>query len=86
MQEDGARRPRVSLYAMPPFRNERQRLEQEQAELPGQIIAHRSELAVTPASNTAQRERLEWQLRRVQKRLGEVRARLATMPSKASSE
>jgi hypothetical protein len=53
-------------------------LEQEQAELPGQIIARQSELA-EPAENTARRERLEWQIRRLQKRRAEVAARLAIL-------
>jgi division protein CdvB (Snf7/Vps24/ESCRT-III family) len=71
---------------MPPPRNERQRLEQERAELPVQIIARQSELAITPAEHTARRERIEWQIRRAGKRLAEIEARLATMPPKATSE
>jgi hypothetical protein len=35
------------------------------------------ELAATPPESRERRERLEWQIRRAQKRLGEVEARLA---------
>jgi hypothetical protein len=73
--------PTAILYAMPPLRNERQRLEQERAELPGQIIARRGELAETPADNTARRERLEWQVRRLRMtRAEQAGLRLADVP------
>jgi hypothetical protein len=61
---------------MPAPNNERQALEQERVELPGQIIAHQAKLAATPAENKARRERLMWQIRRVQKRMAEVDALL----------
>jgi hypothetical protein len=61
---------------MPAPTNERQALEQERVELPGQIIAHQAKLAATPAENKARRERLMWQIRRVQKRMAEVDALL----------
>jgi hypothetical protein len=61
---------------MPASTNERQALERERAELPGQIIAHQAKLAATPAENKARRERLMWQIRRVQKRMAEVDALL----------
>jgi hypothetical protein len=61
---------------MPAPNNERQALEQERVELPGQIIAHQAKLAATSAENKARRERLMWQIRRVQKRMAEVDALL----------
>ena len=57
--------------------DERQALEGERVELPGQIIAHQAKLAATPAANKARRERLMWQIRRVQKRMAEIEARLS---------
>ena len=68
---------------MPAPTNERQALEQERAKLPGQIAAYQQELATTPAENKTRRERLEWQIRRDQKRLAEVEARLATISAEA---
>jgi len=62
---------------MPAPTNERQSLERERAELPEQIAAYQRELDATPSENKARRERLEWQIRRVQKRMAEVEARLA---------
>jgi hypothetical protein len=44
--------------------------------LPGHIAAHQAELATTPATNKARRERLEWQIRNLQNRLADVEARL----------
>ena len=63
--------------SMPAPTNERQSLERERAELPSQIAAYEVELDATPAEHKARRERLAWQLRRAQKRLVEVEARLA---------
>ena len=57
---------------MPRPRNERQALERERAELPGQIVATLAALAATPLSHKARRERLMWQIRRVQNRMAEV--------------
>jgi hypothetical protein len=68
---------------MPAPTNERQALERERAELPGQIIATQDELAATPAENRARRERLEWQIRRDRKRLAEVEARLTAISVKS---
>jgi chromosome segregation ATPase len=65
---------------VPAPRSERQSLEQERAELPGQISAHQAELAATPAANKARRERLDWQIRNLQKRLRAIEARLAALP------
>ena len=62
---------------MPAPTNERQALERERAELPGQIIATQDELAATPDENRARRERLGWQIRRDRKRLAEIEGRLA---------
>jgi len=62
---------------MPRPTNERQSIERERAELPSQIAAYESELEATPPEHKARRERLAWQLRRAQKRLAEVEARLA---------
>ena len=59
-----------------PF-NERKSLEQEMAELPGQIAAYWNELE-NGSSRPARRERLEWQIRERENRLADVRARLAT--------
>jgi len=64
---------------MPAPTNERQALERERAELPSQIAAYESELDATPPEHTARRERLVWQLRRAQKRLAEIEARLAAI-------
>jgi hypothetical protein len=66
----------VRSWAMPAPTNERQALERERAELPGQISAHQAELAVTQTENKARRERLDWQIRNLQKRLAAVEARL----------
>jgi len=65
---------------MPRPRNERQAIEEELAELPEQIAAYQRELAATPAPDKTRREMREWQVRRAQKRLAEVEARLAAMP------
>jgi chromosome segregation ATPase len=59
-----------------PF-NERQSLEQELAELPAQMATYRHELENRPSITRARRERLEWEIRRVQKRMADVEARLA---------
>ncbi len=64
---------------MPAPTSERQALERERAELPGQIAGYESELEATPPEHTARRERLVWQLRRAQKRLAEIEARLAAI-------
>jgi hypothetical protein len=62
---------------MPGPRSERQSLEEELAELPGQLAGYRRELAATLAEDKIRWEWLEWQIRRVQKRLTEVERRLA---------
>jgi hypothetical protein len=63
-----------------PF-NERQSLEQELAELPSQIAVDLRELTETPEGieHRAHREWLAWQVRNLDKRLADVRARLAAI-------
>lgn len=56
--------------------NERQALEREQAELPTQLANYQRELDATPIDAQDRRERIQWQIRRVEKRMAEVRARL----------
>ncbi len=57
---------------MPKPLNERQSLEHElRDELPAQLAAYQQELAGGLANKT-RREWLEWQIRRVQKRVGEI--------------
>jgi len=55
----------------------RQAFEQERAELRGQIAANQRELDATPAEHKTRRARLMWQIRRDQKRMAEIVARLA---------
>ena len=62
---------------MPAPTNEWHALERERGELPDQIAAYQRELATTPAENKTRREMLEWQIRRDQKRMAEIGARLA---------
>jgi hypothetical protein len=64
---------------MPTPPNERRSLEQELAEIPGQITARRAEWATTPAVNKARRQRLVWQIKEREKRLAYVQARLAAI-------
>lgn len=67
---------RVIISSMPAPTNKRQALEREQDELPAHV-ANRRELDATPQENRERRERWTWQIRRVQKRMAEVEARLA---------
>jgi hypothetical protein len=62
---------------MPAPTNERQALERERVELPGQLAGNQKELDATPLDQKERRERLSWQIRRVKKRMAEVEARLA---------
>jgi chromosome segregation ATPase len=64
---------------MPASIKERQALERERAELPGEIAAALTALAVTPLSHKARRERLMWQIQRDQRRMAEIEARLAAI-------
>jgi len=65
------------LDFMPHPLNELQSLEQERTELPAQMAAYRHELENRPFISRARRERLEWEIRRVQKRMVEIERRLA---------
>ena len=61
---------------MPKPVSERHALERERAELPSQLAAYQRELDSTAPEDRARRERLEWQIRRVQRRMAELQARL----------
>jgi hypothetical protein len=76
VQEDGALRRRYPVRHPRP-QNERQTWERElREELPAQLAKYQEELAATPPESRERRERLEWQIRRVQKRMAELEARL----------
>ena len=62
---------------MPVPHSERRALERERGELPDQLATYKSELDATPSQHKERREWLEWQIRRVQKRMTEVERRLA---------
>jgi uncharacterized lipoprotein YddW (UPF0748 family) len=62
---------------MPVPHSERQALERERRELPDQLATYQRELDATPPPHEQRREWLEWQIRRVQKRMTEVERRLA---------
>jgi glutathione S-transferase len=62
---------------MPRPMSEREALERERDELPVQLANYQRELDATPVDCQERRDRLEWQLRRVRKRMAEVEARLA---------
>ena len=64
---------------MPAPTNERQALEREREELPGQLGDLQRELAATPQEQRDRRERFIWQIRRVKKRIAEVEARFAML-------
>jgi chromosome segregation ATPase len=64
---------------VPKPRNEREALEEERAELVRQIAGYRQELENALSLPKTRRERLEWQIRRDEKRLAEVKARLAAL-------
>jgi hypothetical protein len=59
--------------------NERQALERERAELPAHVANYQRELDATPRENRERWERLEWQIRRVEKRMAEIERRLAAL-------
>jgi hypothetical protein len=61
---------------MPAPTNERQALERERAELPAQIADYWLTLDAAPVDFTERRERLQWQIRRAEKRMAELTARL----------
>jgi hypothetical protein len=59
---------------------ERQAWEHElREELPALLADHEQELAARPAENRERRERIEWQIRRMQKRMAELHARLTAL-------
>jgi hypothetical protein len=66
---------------MPTTPDERQALEQELAELPSQIAVYLRELVEIPeaSKDRAHREWLAWQVRNLEKRLADVRKRLAAI-------
>jgi ferric-dicitrate binding protein FerR (iron transport regulator) len=64
---------------MPTPTTERQALERERAELPAHVANYQRELDATPPENRERRERLAWQIRRVEKRMAEVHARLMAL-------
>jgi hypothetical protein len=71
---------------MPRPRNERQSLERElREESPAQLAAYRQELETPPISKT-RREFLEWHIRRVQKRMADLEARLAKISAESEPQ
>jgi hypothetical protein len=61
---------------MPAPKNDRAALERERDELPALITTYERELLATAVEEQEKRERLRWQLRRAEKRLAEINARL----------
>jgi len=61
---------------MPARTNERQALERERDQLPAHVANYQRELDATPQEHRERRERLAWQIRRVEKRMAEIQARL----------
>jgi hypothetical protein len=62
--------------------NDREALEEELADLRADMALYHSELAALPVDDAQEdvqdrRERLQWQLRREEKRIGEIEERLA---------
>ena len=71
---------RAIIFPVPAPTNERQSLEHElREELPAQLAAYQKELDATPVTFKERRERIEWQIRRVEKRMAELEARLAML-------
>jgi paraquat-inducible protein B len=72
---------------MPPPRYDRQALEHARdVEIPAQIASYLRELDATPIEFTERRERLEWLIRRVQKRMARLETWLAQMQEKRLAE
>jgi hypothetical protein len=65
------------LSAMPRRRSEREQWKEERAEIPAQIAALQRELEATPATHAERREGLTWKIRRAERRMAELDARLA---------
>ena len=61
---------------MPRPRTERQAIEEELNELTVHLAERQQELAAMPRENRDQREALEWRIRRGEKRMADLRARL----------
>jgi hypothetical protein len=61
---------------MPRPRTERQAIEEELNELTVHLAERQREFAVMPRDNREQREALEWRIRRGEKRMADLRARL----------
>ena len=68
---------RAIICRVPAPTNERQALERERAELPAHVANYQRELDATPQENRERRERLAWQIRRVEKRMANIRTRLS---------
>ena len=67
---------------MPRPKGEREALEHElREELPARLAEYQRELAATPSPSTERREWLAWQIRRVEKRMANLTARLREAPS-----
>ena len=64
------------MLAMPRPTSEREAWEAELHELPAQIATTQRELDATPIEAQDRRERLQWQIRRDEKRMTELRKRL----------
>ena len=77
LEERGQLVARAIIFHMPAPTNERQALERERVELPAQVANYQRELAATSIDQKERRERLAWQIRRVEKRMAEIGARLA---------
>lgn len=61
---------------MPRAKGEREAWEAELNDLPAQIESYQRELLATPVEAQDRRERLRWRIRRDEKRIAELRARL----------
>lgn len=66
--------------------SEREALERERDELPAQLANFHKELGATPGTFKERRERLDWQIRRVRKRMAEVETWLAQMQEKRRAD
>lgn len=72
---------------MPAPTNERQARERElHEELPARLAEHQQELTSMPPVTAESRERLKWQIRRVQKRMAQLETWLAQMLEKRRAE
>lgn len=72
---------------MPRPRTERQSLEEERdVELPAQLAKYRRDLEATPREDKVRREFIEWQIRFAEKRMADVRRRLAKVVDRESDQ